>query len=153
MPDWICTLRLNEWENPVLEGEREPPAGERVLLRVRNQQVFVLPERAGVEAGDVLYLWPRNSRREAAELAWRHLERRMRQARVTHRYPCCGGPAIFFPTWLSLALNDYITLAEERVCPACHRHWEIEATVVDNKVDEVIWLHRSARRKSAAMGK
>lgn len=155
MSAWRLQLNLDHWENPVLAGEPLPTPGERVIMRVEQQQVVILPvfdtERT---AADVSYIWPKKSREEAARLAWKHLEGRMRQARITHNYPCCGGVAIFFPTWLSLALNDYVTLADERVCPACHRHWTVEATVKDNAVDEVIWLYLSTttRRKPAYHG-
>lgn len=148
MSEWRLDLKLDQWENPVLIGETLPAPGAHVIIRIENQKIVILPVfETDRLPGDVSYIWPRKGREEAAKLAWKHLETRMRQARITHNYPCCGGAAIFFPTWLSLALNDYVTLAEERVCPTCHRHWTVEATVKDAAVDEVVWLYRSVKTR------
>jgi hypothetical protein len=148
----ILHLWLNDWEIPVIDGDPLPTAGSRVIIRVENKEIFILPIfETDRLPGDVTYTWPAKPREEAARLAWAHLENRMRQARINHYYPCCGGEAFFFPTWLSLCLSDYVTLADERICPACTRYWSVEATVKSGEVEEVIWLYRSknARRNPA----
>lgn len=123
-----------------------PRPGEHVLLAALSQyELAVRADDGAATELEIGYVWPRKQFDEALKLAWRHYEQRLRRARVTDHYPCCGGLAVFQPPWLALATRRWSALAEGRKCPHCGKRWDVAGMIEGLRITQVRWSPHKPR--------